>query len=167
MKKIILSLMLLLPLNMIAQEIKIAIVNTNDVLTVMPELTAMENQMMELVQRYQSELQAMDNEYNKKYSEFLDQQETLTENIRAMRVRDLEDTQERMRNLYQVGEQERDQLQEKLFEPIQEKMQNAIDAVSEENNFTIVFQAYPQLVLYTGKAVIDATDLVKAKLGIR
>ena len=165
MKKIILSLMLLLPLSMIAQEIKIAIVNQNDVFNAMPEATAMENEMSILMQKWNAELQSMENDFNRKYGELIAQQDSLSENIRMMRVQEIEDMRTRMENLVQVAQQDRDKKYEELLTPIQEKMQKAIDEVGEENGYTVIIN--PQVLLFTGKSVIDATDKVKAKLGVK
>jgi len=41
----------------------------------------------------------------------------------------------------------------------------AIDSVGEENGYTCIMN--PQVLLYKGKGVIDATDKVKAKLGLK
>ena len=165
MKKIILLFMLLLPLSMVAQDVKIAIVNQNEVFNAMPEATAMENELMALTQRWQAELQSMENDFNRKYSDFMAQQDSLSENIRIMRVQDIEDTRTRMENLVQAAQQDREKKYEELLMPIQEKMQKAIDDVGEENGYTLIIN--PQALLFSGKNIINATDKVKAKLGIR
>ena len=167
MKKIVLSLMLLLPLSMVAQEIKIAVVNTDNIFNDMPENSAIESQLMEIMERYQSELQSMNAEYTRKVSELNEQQESLPDNIKATRIGDIEDLQGRMEILYQAGEQEISKKREELYAPVIDKLQKAIDEVGEENGYTIMFNPHPQILLYTSKTVIDATDKVKAKLGIR
>ena len=167
MKRIILSLMVLLPLGMVAQEIKIAIVNTSEVISVMPEVTAMENELMALHQKYQAELQSLENEYNRKNSDFVAQQDSLNENIQKLRIQEIQDIQTRLENLYQMAQQDIEKKRTDLSAPIQEKVMKAISEVGDENGYTCVFDPHPQIVLYTGKSVINATDKVKAKLGLK
>ena len=52
MKKLIVFLMMVLPLGAFAQDVKIAFVNTQEVITAMPELAAMEKQMTEINENY-------------------------------------------------------------------------------------------------------------------
>jgi outer membrane protein len=98
MKKFILSLMLLLPLSMAAQDVKIAVVDFNGIVTVMPEVNALESQLMALQQRYQSELQSLENDFNRKQSDYISQQDSLNENIKIMRMQEIEDIRMRMEN---------------------------------------------------------------------
>ena len=165
MKKIILSLLLLLPLCMVAQEIKIAVVNTDDVFTAMPEISVLENTLMVEREKWQAELQSMENDYNRKYSDLMSQQDSLNENIKSMRIQEIQELQTRMENLYQMSQQDMQKKQEELLAPIREKIQKAIEDVGEENGYTLIIA--PQALLFSGKAVIDATDKVKAKIGIR
>lgn len=48
--------------------------------------------------------------------------------------------------------------------PIQDKLKNAIKAVGDEKGYTYILD--PQIVLYQGNTAVDATQFVKAKLGI-
>jgi len=167
MKKFILSLMLLLPLSMVAQEAKIAVVKFYDVLTVMPEASDMENQLMALQERYRAEMQSLENEHNRKQSDLVNQQDSLTENIKTMRIQEIQDLQTRYENLYQMAQQDTEKKRDELFAPIQEKIQKAIDQVGDENNYTVIFMANPNVILYMGKTAVDVTDQVKAKLGLK
>ena len=47
MKKLVIFLLMMLPLGLFAQESKIAIVNTQEVMMAMPEFTDMQKQMQE------------------------------------------------------------------------------------------------------------------------
>lgn len=69
----------MLPLGVFAQESKIAIVNTQEVIQAMPEFATMQKQMADMEAKYKNEMQVMQDEYNKKYSDFVAQQDSLTE----------------------------------------------------------------------------------------
>ena len=137
MKKLIIFLLMMLPLGVFAQESKIAIVNTQEV---------------------------MQDEYNKKYSDFVAQQDSLTENIKMRRMQELQDMEQRTQNFIQISQQDFQKKQGELFTPIQDKLKNAIKAVGDEKGYTYILD--PQIVLYQGNTAVDATQFVKAKLGI-
>ena len=165
MKKLVIFLLMMFPLGLFAQESKIAIVNTQEVMMAMPEFTDMQKQMQEMEANYQKELKVMSDEYEKKYSDFIAQQDSLTENIRLRRMQELEDIQQRSQNFIQVSQQDFQKKQGELLTPIQEKLRNAIAAVGKENGYLYILD--PQIVLYKSDTAIDATAQVKAKLGIQ
>ena len=165
MKKLVIFLLMMFPLGLFAQESKIAIVNTAEVMQAMPEFADMQKQMQEMEANYQKELKVMSDEYEKKYSDFIAQQDSLTENIRLRRMQELEDIQQRSQNFIQVSQQDFQKKQGELLTPIQEKLRNAIAAVGKENGYLYILD--PQIVLYKSDTAIDATAQVKAKLGIQ
>ena len=165
MKKLVIFLLMMFPLGLFAQESKIAIVNTAEVMQAMPEFADMQKQMQEMEANYQKELKVMSDEYEKKYSDFIAQQDSLTENIRLRRMQELEDINQRSQNFIQVSQQDFNKKQGELLTPIQEKLRNAIAAVGKENGYLYILD--PQIVLYKSDAAIDATAQVKAKLGIQ
>ena len=164
MKKLIVLLLMILPLGAIAQEVKIAFVKTQEVFMAMPEVSVMEKQMADLNQKYRVELKQMQDEYQKKYSDFVAQQDSLTENIKMRRMQELQDMEQRTQNFIQISQQDFQKKQGELFTPIQDKLKNAIKAVGDEKGYTYILD--PQIVLYQGNTAVDATQFVKAKLGI-
>ena len=165
MKKFIVSMLLFLPLCLVAQEIKIAIVNTGEIFNIMPEMDALENETVALRQQFQNEMKVMEDEYTRKYEDFMAQGDSLTDNIKQLRVQEIEGIRSRMENFVPMAQEAIQKKQEELFAPIQEKLMKAIDSVGEENGYTCIMN--PQVLLYRGKGVVDATDKVKAKLGLK
>ncbi|MDR1780775.1 MAG: OmpH family outer membrane protein [Tannerella sp.] len=165
MKKFIALCLMMLPLSLVAQELKIAIVNTSELINLMPEVSAMEKQLADLNAQYEKELKIMQDDFNKKYSEYVAQQDSLTENIKLRRQQEIQDLQERIQNYVPVAQQEMEKKQQELFAPIQEKLQKAITAVGDEKGYTFIIS--PQVLLYKGNSAIDATQFVKDKLGIK
>jgi len=165
MKKLIVSILLLLPLGVFAQDMKIATVNTNEIFTVMPEVSDMENELVTMSKQFEQELKSMEDEYTRKYTDFMAQGDSLTENIKQLRMQEIQDIHTRIENFIPMANQAREKKQQELFVPIREKVQNAIKSVGEENGYTYMLDA--QNLLYTGSKAIDATPQVKAKLGIK
>lgn len=164
MKKLIIFLLMMLPLSLFAQETKIAIVNTQEVIQAMPEFTDMQKQLADMEAKYKNEMQVMQDEYNKKYSDFVAQQDSLTENIKMRRMQELQDLEQRTQNFIQISQQDFQKKQGELFTPIQDKLRKAIDAVGAEKGYIYILD--PQVVLFKGNAAVDATPFVKTKLGI-
>ena len=164
MKKLIVLLLMILPLGAIAQEVKIAFVKTQEVFMAMPEVSGMEKQMADLNEKYRDELKQMQDEYQKKYSDFVAQQDSLTENIKLRRMQEIQDIQERMDNFVQVAQQDVQKKQQELLQPIQQKLHEAIQKVGEEKGYTYIID--PAALLYTGTNAVDATPFVRTKLGL-
>lgn len=166
LRKLLFASALVFSVALVAQnEQKIAYVNTQEVIRVMPEVSEMEKAVATMNENYKNELTKMQEEYNKKYSDFIAEQDSLTENIKVRRMQEVQELQQRIQNFYQIAEQDLDKKQRELFAPIQQKLTDAIKSVGAENNYTYVLDA--AVFLYMGPNAVDATALVKQKLGIK
>ncbi|MDR3308597.1 MAG: OmpH family outer membrane protein [Tannerella sp.] len=165
MKKFIVFIMLLLPLGMVAQEVKIAVVKTNEIFNIMPEVADMESKMAAHKQQYQQTQKVMQDEYTRKYADLTAQGDTLNVNIRNMRLQEIQDIATRLENFVPMATEDLEKKQEELLAPIQEKVQKAINEVGEENGYTYIIN--PGVMLYMGPSAVDATEKVKAKLGLK
>ena len=103
----------------------------------MPEFATMQKQMADMEAKYKNEMQVMQDEYNKKYSDFVAQQDSLTENIKMRRMQELQDMEQRTQNFIQISQQDFQKKQGELFTPIQDKLKNAIKAVGDEKDILI------------------------------
>ena len=86
MKKLIILLLMILPLGVFAQDMKVAIVNTNELIPLMPEVTAMQETLKQMNDKYMGEMKTMEDEYQKKYADYIAQQDSMTENIKLRRM---------------------------------------------------------------------------------
>jgi outer membrane protein len=167
MKKIILSMLMFIPLGIIAQEMKIAVVNTQTVFMAMPEISTVESELANLRKQYESEMKTMQDEYTRKNSDLIAQGDSLTENIKMLRLQEMQEIRTRIENFYPIAQEQIEKRQEELITPIQEKINKAIQDVGNENGYAYILIDNPQIVLFKGSSAIDATDKVKAKLGIK
>jgi outer membrane protein len=165
MKNFIVSVLLLLPLGLAAQEVKIAVVNTQEVFSLLPELSDVEKEISAITKQYQDLMKTMDDEYTRKFSDLTAQSDTLAENIRVLRMQDIEDLRTRMENFVPMAEEEIKKKRDDLITPLREKIQKAIKEVGDENGYTYIVA--PEIMYYIGATAIDATDKVKAKLGLK
>lgn len=168
-KKIILTLVLMLsPLFAMAQSTesqKIAIVDSQTILTSMPEMKAMQTELDALMKKYEDTLVKLREEFNNKYQAYVAEQETLLETIKVRREQELEDLAKRIEDLNRVAQEDIQKKQVELFTPIQTKLREAISAVGNENGYTYILDASSLLFMNNSKA-IDCTPQVRAKLGM-
>ncbi|MDR2148859.1 MAG: OmpH family outer membrane protein [Tannerella sp.] len=167
MKKSILLLLLFIPLGILAQGQKIAVVNVNAVFEAMPEIDAYETEMSKLTERYESEYKMLQDQYTRKLSDFTAQRDSLTENIRTLRQQEIEDLATKTQNFVSMAQETISNKRQELIAPIQERFQKAIKDVGAENGYAYIFPNDPQFILSANSSAINITDKVKAKLGIK
>ncbi len=161
-KKILVALAIALPSMAFAQ--KFAVVDTETIMTAMPETKAAEEKIQQASKTYQDEFDKLNEEINKKYSEYQALPEDTPASIRERRQQEIQELAEKVQRFQAQAQQDLERQHMQLLQPIQEKVLNAIKSVGAEGQYTMVF---PNGVsLYTGSDVIDITNAVKAKLGI-
>ena len=148
-------------------QLKIGHINSNDLLMAMPErdsaMSILESQRQSIL-RQSEELSV---EYDRKLDTYLRQRDSLTPLVAQTKEDELTDFQERIRTFESAAQQELQNKQATLFQPIIEKAQSAIKAVAEENGFTYILDVGSGAVLYFPESeTFDILPLVKTKLGI-
>ena len=158
---------MILPLGVFAQEAKVALVNSQEIMMAMPEITAMQETMKQMNDKYAGEMKTMEDEFQKKYTDYIAQQDSMTENIKLRRTQELEDIRQRVENFTQVAQQDMNKKQQELLAPIQDKLRNAIKAVGAAEGVIYIFDLARTPIPYVGAQSIDLTAKVKAQLGIK
>ena len=144
----------------------IAYVNTIEIINSLPDKTSATERINTLSENYKQELQIMQNEYNKKYSDFITYQETLAESIKLRRMQELTDLESRIQNFTKLAQQDMEEQEQQLLEPIKDKVKDAIKAVGIEQNFTVIYDLDDSGIVFVSPNSVDANQLVKTKLGI-
>ncbi|MDR0768968.1 MAG: OmpH family outer membrane protein [Dysgonamonadaceae bacterium] len=164
LKKTVLVAFLLIPAIGFAQE-KIAYFKPSDVIPAMPEYTQMMDSLKKSETELQSELETMADEYTKKVTAFSEQQATLAESIKTVRLKEIERIRETVETSQRQFMQIQEDLQKSLYAPIDAKVRKALEEIGAENNFAYIVNA--EQMLYISPQSTDATPLVKAKLQIK
>ena len=138
----------------------VGVVNVNAILNSYPGIT-------EIAKSVAQEKTRLQEEFNKKYTEFQALDENTPQSIKDSRARELQENSQKIQNFQQMAQQDLAKQQETLLAPISEKIQKAIQAVGAEGGFTFIYDLSIPAVIYTGNGAVDATPLVKAKLGIQ
>lgn len=166
LKKLIILFFAIAPLALVAQESKIAFVNSQELFGSMPELSSIETQMNTKQEQVKKNAAALETEYNNKMEEFKNSTDEVTEALLMDRQKQIQQIEERYQTFMQNSQKEVQDLQQKLLAPVQEKLQKAIRDVGEEKGYTYILDIASGSIAYHSPTAIDANPLVKAKLGI-
>ncbi|MDE6086478.1 MAG: OmpH family outer membrane protein [Muribaculaceae bacterium] len=165
-KKFIIALFVAVPAFVSAQ-VKFGVADVEAVFAAMPETAAANTQLQEAQNKFQSEYKTLEEEMNKKVAEFqqLQNDPNTPQSIKERRIQDMQDMDERAKQFMATAQQDLQRQQAQLMQPIQEKLINAIKQVGAENGFTMIFPVGQ--AIYESADVVDVTDLVRTKLGIK
>ena len=163
LKKIaLLVVMFALPLGAMAQA-KFAHMNSQDVIAVMPEFTKAQADLDAMSKKYQDEMQRTNEEFQKKYQEFLAQADSLPKNIAERRQKELQDMAQRQEQFQQEAYQSMQKAQQDAMAPIYKKLDEAIQA----EGVVYIFDLARTPIPFVGAQSVDVTAKVKTQLGIK
>jgi outer membrane protein len=167
LKKIALVLFCVLPLSLMAQEAKLGHINSQEILTLMPERATIEKEISDLQSKWEGELVKMREEYNTKIKEYQEKQATMPESIKQARQAEIGEIEQRITTTNQTATADLQKKQQELFAPVIEKVKKAITEVGTENKYTYIFDLSSQSIIYQAPNANDVTSLVKKKLGLK
>lgn len=144
---------------------KFGYIDSNEILALMPETDSLQNELKAYADYLDQQMQTMGMEYQTKVTEYQENINTMSDLIRQTKEKEITDLQARIQAFQQSADQDLGAKQAELFNPLIEKVKNAINAVGKENSYTYIFDiGTGALVFYENGDNILA--LVKAKLGI-
>ncbi|TVR40655.1 MAG: OmpH family outer membrane protein [Bacteroidia bacterium] len=140
-------------------------INTNELLRLMPG----REQAMADLERYTRELEetfvAMQQEFQTKYQDYLENQENFSQLVRQSRERELQSLNERIMEFQESAQEDLLAQEERLLSPIIEKARNAIQKVGREHGFTYIFDTSGGSMVFWENGE-DIMPLVKVELGL-
>ena len=148
------------------QDLKFGHINSQELLTAMPESDSAQAKIEKLAGDYEQQLEEMRVELNKKYDDYLTNRDNYTDLIRQTKEADITEMQQRIANFEQVAQQDLQTQQQRLIQPVLEKANNAIQKVAQENGFLYVFDVSRGNPVYFSEKSTDILPLVKTKLGL-
>ncbi|WP_298650779.1 OmpH family outer membrane protein [uncultured Proteiniphilum sp.] len=172
-KKVLFTLTVLILLaggnafSQVVPQVTVAYVNTTELLDEFPEKEQATQQLLTLSENYEKELQLMQNEYNKKYSDYITYQASLSENIKLRRMQELTELENRIRQFMELAQKDIENQEKVLLEPLKQKINNAIHAVGIERGYTVIYDLANPGIAFVSPDAVDANPYVKLKLGIR
>ena len=173
MKKSLSILILLLAATMssvsFAQKtnIKLGHINSQELLSLMPERDSAQAAFEKYQKGLSNQIDVMQVELNKKYQDYLSEQDNLTDLIKKTKEQEINDLDKRIKEFQQTAQQGMQKKQNDLMQPIIEKAQKAIKDVARENGFTYIFDLSTGGILYFSDDTENILPLVKTKLGLK
>ena len=166
LKKIFLLLMLVLPMSVFAQ--KFGHIKTQEILTIMPEYTKAQTDIQTMQQQYENEFKIVQEDFQKKFTAFQQEQANLPKNILERRQNELEQLNQRAMQMRQDAQQELEKSWIEMLEPIAKKIDDAIKAVGQEGGYVYIFDLNATQIPFINETQsTDVTSAVKAKLGLQ
>lgn len=143
---------------------KIAHINTNDLITAMPEMKAAQAELEALSKTFQTDLQALGTELQKKSEQYNAEAATKTQEENNKRQEELMTMEQNAIQFRTKAQQEIEEKRDILFKPITEKARAAILKVGRAQGFEYVLDSSVGVtILADGKDLIND---VKKELGI-
>lgn len=165
LKKIVLAIMLALPMLSGAQTIKIGLVDTNTILTSLPDTKTAQDKINALSKDFQDQDSKFMAALQKKMEDFQNLPETTPQATKEALAKEIQADQQKILEFEQNAQSEMQKAQEREMAPVINKVRDAIQAVGREGNYTVVQEL--GAVLYYGAPAEDITPAVKAKLGLK
>ena len=147
-------------------KIKLAHINSPELMKVMPGIDTAQKAIQDLVKQFEDELKTMNAEFEKKYADFQRDLPTMSQIMQQVKMKELQDLQDRIKMFEENAQVELQDRQEQLLKPIIDRAKNSIEEVAKENGYNYVFDTGYGALLYCDDSD-DIFNLVKKKLGIK
>ena len=166
MKKLILFFLLLATMPALAQsELKFGYLSYNAVMKAMPEYAAMQNSMAELREKYEAEQKRVENDFNKKYEEFLDGQKSYPKTILQKRQSELQEMLDKNIAFKKESQRLLSQAEEEAMAPIRVRLAEVLDAIGRERGYAFIVNIDEKVALWLNPSLgEDITATVIAQL---
>ncbi|MFM6945038.1 MAG: OmpH family outer membrane protein [Bacteroidota bacterium] len=145
---------------------KLGYINSRELLEVMPEVKKADSSLQIYAKSFQDQLESMSKEYESKVKDFQANEKTMNEAVKEVKVKEVQQLQERMETLQQSAQEKTAKRREEMYKPILEKADKAIKDVAKENKYDYIFDASGGAILFA-KDSDNVLSLVKTKLGIK
>jgi len=165
-KLIIIAIFLFSGTTVNAQNYKFGHINSQELLSIMPERDSAEAEIQQYAKDLEGQLEIMNVEYNNKLNDYVEKRDNLTPLVKQTKEQELNEIQKRIQDFTTSAEQELQQQNAQLIQPIILKAEKAIKDVAKENGFTYIFDLSRGSVIYFSEQSEDILPLVKKKLGL-
>ncbi len=166
LKKIALILLLIAPMSVFAQ--KFGHFNAQEILAVMPETQKAQTDIDTMRKQYEDEIKRTEDEVNKKFAAYQQEQANLPKNIQERRQKELQDLAEKGMQYQRDAQQELERSWMEMLEPIYKKLNDAVKAVGDEGGYVYLFDISTTQIPYVNETMsTNVSAAIKAKLGIQ
>lgn len=147
-------------------QLKVGYADNQALLVNMPKYRQTQQQWQQEYQGVQAQLQTQAQSFQEKLEKYQKQQPLLNDSTRAQRERELMQLQAEIQQGAAQEEQKLAAREVELMRPLLEEMQNAIDAVAQEQALDLVLSTETGLLYANEDKIVNITPAVATRLGI-
>lgn len=166
MKRNLFILLVLVAVGATAQS-RFGYVSYKELVKALPEYSIVEAHLDDLQAKYEAEIVRADREFNQKYTDFIEEQSQLPDNIRIKRHKELQELMERSIAFKDEVNSAMCEARREMMQPLREKVDEAVMKVCVEGDYDYVLniddRAY---VAINPKSGTDITEQVKQELNV-
>ena len=168
LKKLLILFIAIAPVAVVAQNVQVATVNTQEIIMAMPEVSEIERRRAEQMEQIHATIQEMEALYQRQIADLIALPEDTSDAIRSDRMREMQQTEERFQAFVQNSEQELHRMTMSMFEPVHRRVSEAIAAVAREGGYLFVYDVSAQMtpIVFINDNAVDITQRVRTRLGI-
>ncbi|MBL0182206.1 MAG: OmpH family outer membrane protein [Chitinophagaceae bacterium] len=166
MKKLIVGAVMALGIFSASAQTKIGYINTDVLISLMPEAAKVDSQLREYQQSLQLQGQTLQIEADKKRDDYFKDSATLSASMKEIRRDELVKLYARLQSYDEEAQQKASQYAQSKIGPVREKALEAIKTVAKEKGYSYVLDESTNAILVAPPGD-DLLNAVKAKLGIK
>ena len=147
---------------------KIAYVDTDYILSKIPEFSDAQAQLDDLASQWQKEIEAKFLEIDKMYKEYQANKVLYPDEMRQKKENEIVAKEKQVKDFQQGkfgSEGELFKKRQELIKPIQERVYNSIQSVADKNNYAIIFNKSDGVTMIYTNSKYDVSDEVLDNLG--
>jgi outer membrane protein len=166
---ILLSLIILVSQNAVAQNIKFGHINSDELIQSLPEFDSANVKLEKFRKDLINALELMSVELNNKNDAYTKESKNYTDIVKQTKEQELTDMNKRIQEFQTNAQQQLQEKQSELFQPIMAKVDKAIKEVGKENGFVYIFSIGQgsSLLYFDETKSTNIMPLAKAKLGLK
>ncbi|MBD1398587.1 OmpH family outer membrane protein [Pontibacter sp. JH31] len=145
------------------QAVKIGFANVEEILSKMPERTAMQKELETYGQKLQEQFASKENEYNTKLQAYQKGATTMDKVVREDKERELVNLEQSIQKFQYDAQMSLREKEQSLIQPVLVKIENAIKEVAKENGYLYILS---EQAILEGPDSGNINNLVFKKLGV-
>ncbi len=145
---------------------KLGWINSADLLQSMPEKAKADSDISKYARSFQEQIDIMMKEYQTKGQQFQANEKTMSEAMKEVRMKEIQDLQNRIETTQQSAQEKLQAKKQDVYAPVLDKADKAIQAVAKEKGYDYIFDKSAGQLLF-GKDADNILPFVKTKLGIK
>ena len=144
---------------------KFGYLSYDSVMVAVPDYTELKTNMAQLREHYEAEQKRVENDFNKKYEEFLDGQASFPKTILQKRQSELQEMLDRNIEFKKQSQKMLSEAEANMMEVIKTTINMAVNIIAQERGYAFVLNTDKEAVTFINPALgVDITEAVKQLL---